>query len=98
MEIVLIGGLWLDRDVWRPVEERGHRAVPLMLPGQGDGNATATLEDQRAAVIAAVDAASGSPMVVGHSAACTLAWMAADLLFGGREPFAPRSEFQTRRP
>ena len=82
MEILLIGGLWLDGDVWSPVaealEERGHRAVPLTLPGQGDGNDTATLEDQRAAVIAAVDAASAPPMVVGHSAACTLAWMAAD--------------------
>jgi pimeloyl-ACP methyl ester carboxylesterase len=30
------------------------------------------------AVLAAVDAASGKPMVVGHSAACTLAWLAAD--------------------
>lgn len=82
MEILLIGGLWLDGDVWSPVvealEERGHRAVPLTLPGQGDGNDTATLEDQRAAVIEAVDAASAPPMVVGHSAACTLAWMAAD--------------------
>lgn len=82
MEIVLIGGLWLDGGVWSPVaealEERGHRAVSLTLPGQGDGDATATLEDQRATVIAAVDAASTPPMVVGHSAACTLAWMAAD--------------------
>lgn len=82
MEIVLIGGLWLDGGVWSPVaealEERGHRAMPLRLPGQGDGNGTATLEDQRAAVLAAVDAASAPPMVVGHSAAATLAWMAAD--------------------
>jgi pimeloyl-ACP methyl ester carboxylesterase len=29
-------------------------------------------------VLAAVDASSGKPMVVGHSAACTLAWLAAD--------------------
>lgn len=82
MEIVLIGGLWLDAGVWSPVvaalEERGHRAVPLTLPGQGDGNQAATLEDQRAVVLAAVDAASTPPMVVGHSAACTLAWLAAD--------------------
>jgi pimeloyl-ACP methyl ester carboxylesterase len=82
VEIVLIGGLWLDAGVWSPVAEtlaeRGHRAVPLTLPGQGDGNTTATLEDQTAAVIAAVDASSAPPMVVGHSAACTLAWMAAD--------------------
>jgi pimeloyl-ACP methyl ester carboxylesterase len=31
-----------------------------------------------AAVLAAVDASPGKPMVVGHSAACTLAWLAAD--------------------
>lgn len=29
-------------------------------------------------MLAAVDAASEKPMVVGHSAACTLAWLAAD--------------------
>jgi pimeloyl-ACP methyl ester carboxylesterase len=48
------------------------------LPGQGDGDGSATLEDQVAAVLAAVDAAAGSPWVVGHSAAATLAWLAAD--------------------
>jgi pimeloyl-ACP methyl ester carboxylesterase len=52
----------------------GHRPVPLTLPGQ----ASATLDDQVAAVLAAVDSSSGRPMVVGHSAACTLAWLAAD--------------------
>jgi len=52
--------------------------VPLTLPGQGDGAASATLEDQLAAVLAAVDSTSEKPMVVGHSAACTLAWLAAD--------------------
>ena len=82
MEILLIAGLWLDSSVWGDVagelEARGHRAVPVALPGQGDGNASATLADQRAAVLAAVDAAAGRPMVAGHSAACTLAWLAAD--------------------
>ena len=82
MDIVLIAGLWLDASVWDDVatqlEARGHRAVPVTLPGQGDGNTTATLADQRAAVVAAVDAAAGIPMVVGHSAACSLAWLAAD--------------------
>lgn len=82
MDIVLIGGLWLDGTVWGEVTsalgELGHRAVPLTLPGQGDGSARATLDDQVATVLAAVDAASGKPMVVGHSAACTLAWIAAD--------------------
>jgi pimeloyl-ACP methyl ester carboxylesterase len=82
MDILLIGGLWLDTSAWDDVvpelEALGHRAVPVALPGQGDGSTTATLEDQVAAVLAAVDATSGKPLVVGHSAACTLAWLAAD--------------------
>jgi len=82
MEILLIAGLWLDGSVWNDVaaelERLGHHPVPLTLPGQGDGSASATLDDQVAAVLAAVDAASGPTMVVGHSAAATLAWLAAD--------------------
>jgi pimeloyl-ACP methyl ester carboxylesterase len=82
MDILLIPGLWLDGSAWDDVvpllEERGHRPVALTLPGQGDGDRSATLEDQVAAVLAAVDAAAGKPMVVGHSAAATLAWLAAD--------------------
>ncbi|HEX3956288.1 MAG TPA: alpha/beta hydrolase [Trebonia sp.] len=82
MDILLIAGLWLDASVWDNVatqlEARGHRAVPVALPGQGDGNTSATLADQLAAVLAAVDSATGRPLVVGHSAACTLAWLAAD--------------------
>jgi pimeloyl-ACP methyl ester carboxylesterase len=82
MDIVLIAGLWLDGSVWGNVaaqlKARGHHAVPVTLPGQGDGNASAALADQVAAVVAAVDAAAGRPMVVGHSAACSLAWLAAD--------------------
>lgn len=82
MDILLIAGLWLDASAWDDVvpalEAHGHRPVPLTLPGQGDGSASATLDDQVAAVLAAVDSASGKPMVVAHSAACTLAWLAAD--------------------
>lgn len=82
MDILLIGGLWLGTSAWDDVvpelEALGHRAVPVALPGQGDGATSATLADQVAAVVAAVDAASGKPLVVGHSAACTLAWLAAD--------------------
>jgi pimeloyl-ACP methyl ester carboxylesterase len=82
VDIVLISGLWLDGSAWDKVvpelEALGHRPVPLTLPGQGDGSASATLDDQSAAVLAAVDSASGRPMVVGHSAAATLAWLAAD--------------------
>jgi len=82
MDILLIAGLWLDGSVWDKVaaqlEARGHHAVPVTLPGQGDGKRSATLADQSDAVVAAVDAAAGRPMVVGHSAASTLAWLAAD--------------------
>ncbi|MFS8498921.1 MAG: alpha/beta hydrolase [Micromonosporaceae bacterium] len=82
MDILLIAGLWLDGSVWDEVvpalRDRGHRPVPLTLPGQGDGSTSATLDDQVAAVVRAVDSADGRPMVVGHSAACTLAWLAAD--------------------
>lgn len=83
MNVILLGGLWLDGgSVWREVAEelsaRGHRPVPVTLPGQGDGNAAATLADQLAAAVAQVDAADDQPLVVGHSAASTLAWLAAD--------------------
>jgi pimeloyl-ACP methyl ester carboxylesterase len=81
MDIILIAGLWLDANAWDPVvrelERRGHRPIPVTLPGQVDGAAGATLDDQTNAVLAAVDAAE-KPCVVGHSAACALAWIAAD--------------------
>jgi pimeloyl-ACP methyl ester carboxylesterase len=90
VDILLIAGLWLDGSVWDEtvvqLAARGHRGVPVTLPGQGDGSTSATLADQSAAVVAAVDAAvetageagGGKPMVAGHSAACNLAWLAAD--------------------
>jgi pimeloyl-ACP methyl ester carboxylesterase len=81
MDILLIAGLWLDASVWDEVavqlRVRGHRAVPVTLSGQGDGNRSAVLADQVAAVVAAVDAADQA-VVAGHSAACRLAWAAAD--------------------
>ena len=81
MDMILIPGLWLDASAWDAVvpelEALGHRPAALTLPGQGDGSATATLEDQVDAVLAAVDAAE-RPCVVGHSAASALAWIAAD--------------------
>ncbi|MFF0967152.1 alpha/beta fold hydrolase [Streptomyces sp. NPDC003703] len=82
MDILLIAGLWLDGSAWDDVVPEltalGHRPVPLTLPGQGDGAAAATLDEQVETVVAAVDAAPGRPLVVGHSAASTLAWLAAD--------------------
>ena len=63
MDILLIAGLWLDGSIWGDVvaalEERSATGrSPLTLPGQGDGSASATLDDQLAAVLAAVDAAA----------------------------------------
>ncbi len=82
MRIILIPSLWLDGTAWRDVlpglEAAGHQPVGLMLPGQGDGNAAATLDDQLAAVLAAIDSSPAPVTVVGHSAAGTLAWLAAD--------------------
>lgn len=82
MEILLIGGLWLDGTAWDAVipalEALGHRPRPVILPGQGDGRSSATLDEQVAAVLAAVDAAMEKPLLVAHSAACTLGWLAAD--------------------
>jgi pimeloyl-ACP methyl ester carboxylesterase len=80
-DIILIPGLWLTGGVWAPVAaeltQLGHRPLVPALPGVDDGATTATLDDQLAAVLAAVDAAD-APVVVGHSAASTLAWLAAD--------------------
>jgi pimeloyl-ACP methyl ester carboxylesterase len=89
MDIILIAGLWLPTSIWGDVASHlvrlGHRPLPVALPGVDDGATDATLEDQLTAVLAAVDGAD-RPLVVGHSAACTLAWMAAD-----RRPDAIRS-------
>jgi pimeloyl-ACP methyl ester carboxylesterase len=82
MDILLIAGLWLDSSAWDQVvpelAAHGHRPVPLTLPGQGDGDTGATFDDQAAAVVAAVDGCTAPVLVVGHSGACTLAWVAAD--------------------
>ena len=82
MDIVLIAGMWLDGSAWDDVvpelEKLGHRPIPLTLPGQGDGDSTATYDDQVATVLADIDAAADPVLVVGHSAACALAWVAAD--------------------
>ncbi len=81
-KMILIGGLWTDASVWDAVvpelTARGVEAVPATLPGQGDGEREATLDGQVAAAVAAVDSAGDPVTVVGHSAACTLAWLAAD--------------------
>jgi pimeloyl-ACP methyl ester carboxylesterase len=81
MDIALVAGLWLTHSVWSPVatelERLGHRPMLVPLPGADDGSTTATLDDQLAAVLAVVDSCE-RPMVVGHSAASSLAWLVAD--------------------
>lgn len=82
MDIILLAGLWLPCSIWSDVctnlERLGHRPVAVELPGVDDGSLSATLDDHLIAVLAAVDRSTGPVAMVGHSAACTLAWMAAD--------------------
>ena len=84
MDILLIPGLWLDESCFAQVvpvlEAAGHRARPLTLPGMhaGSDRAPVSLEDCVAAVAAAVDAAAGPVLLVGHSAGASLALAAAD--------------------
>ncbi|WP_420451991.1 alpha/beta fold hydrolase [Ilumatobacter sp.] len=81
MDIILIAGLWMPATVWADTVEAldrlGHRPIPLELPGVDDATPSVTLDDQLDAALDAVDAAT-QPLVVGHSAAATLAWLVAD--------------------
>lgn len=85
MEIVLVPGLWLDASCWDAVvphlEKAGHRARPLTLPGLESASADRSgihLADHVAAVTAAIDAADGPVLLVGHSLGCAVAWGALD--------------------
>jgi len=87
-DIVLIPGLWLDGSSWEEVvpilEQAGHRAHPLTLPGMESPDADRsgiTLRDHVDAVIAAIDAvdpATGQVVLVGHSAGAGIAHAAVD--------------------
>lgn len=82
MDIILIAGLRLRRSVWSPVctdlERLGHRPHSVALPGVDGPDHDATLHDQLSAVLTIIDRRSDAVVVVGHSAAASLAWMAAD--------------------
>ena len=88
MHIVLIPGLWLDGSSWDRVipvlEQAGHTAHPLTLPGLESKDADRsgiTLQDHIDAVVAAVDAVpadEGKVVVVGHSLGAALAFAAGD--------------------
>ncbi|HEY9290473.1 MAG TPA: alpha/beta fold hydrolase [Microlunatus sp.] len=79
MDIILIPGMWLTASAWATVtprlEQLGHHPIPIA--GAGEDSDVSSLEELAGAVVAAVDAAD-HPAVLGHSAAATLAWIAAD--------------------
>jgi pimeloyl-ACP methyl ester carboxylesterase len=81
MDIVLIAGLWMPASVWddtaTELDNLGHRPIPLALPGVDDARSSVSLDDQLTAALSVVDNAD-HPLVVGHSAASTLAWLVAD--------------------
>lgn len=86
MDIVLVPGLWLDGASWEAVAGHlaagGHRPHPLTLPGMESPAADRSwvgLADHVRAVVEAIDACGPDPvLLVGHSAGCGIAHVAAD--------------------
>ncbi len=85
MDVILIPGLWLDGSSWDRVvptlERAGHRPVALTLPGMQSASVDRSaigLHDHVAAVLAAIDAAAGPVVLVGHSAGAATAYAAVD--------------------
>ncbi|QNN51635.1 alpha/beta fold hydrolase [Nocardioides mesophilus] len=85
MDIILIPGLWLDGSCWAGVvpalEQTGHRAHPLTLPGMESRDAPRsgiTFRYHVDAVVPAIDAADGPVLLVAHSAGCGIGHAAVD--------------------
>lgn len=85
MEVILIPGLWLDGSSWDQVtpalREAGHHPVPLTLPGMEAKDADRSRisgKDYIDAIVAAIDAADGSVVLVGHSMGASWAHAAVD--------------------
>ena len=85
MDIILVPGLWLDGASWAVVteelEKAGHRVQALTLPGlesMAADRSTVTLQDHVDSVVAAIDGSDAPVLLVGHSAAATLAFCAVD--------------------
>lgn len=85
MHVVLVPGLWLNASTWDAVvpvlQEAGHVAHPLTLPGMEStesDRAGITLRDHVDAVVAAVDAAPEPVLLVCHSAGCGIGHAALD--------------------
>jgi len=84
MDIILVPGLWLDASSWDDVvpvlEDAGHRARPMTLPGVGESaerSAGIGMADWVDAVITQIDAASEPVVLVGHSGGGNVVWSAA---------------------
>ncbi len=85
MDIILIPGLWLDASSWDEVvphlEDAGHRARALTLPGMESRDAdrsAVTRADCVDAIVSAIDSTDGPVVVVGHSMGAGLAYAAVD--------------------
>lgn len=85
MEVILIPGLWLNGSSWDQVtpalREAGHHPVPLTLPGMEAKDADRSRisgKDYIDAIVAAIDAADGSVVLVGHSMGASWAHAAVD--------------------
>ena len=88
MDIILIPGLWLDGSSWDEVvevlEQAGHRAHALTLPGMQSKDADRseiTLRDHVNAVVGVIDSldpAGGKVVLAGHSGGGLIAHAVAD--------------------
>ncbi|MDN3497442.1 alpha/beta hydrolase [Planococcus sp. APC 4015] len=85
MDVILVPGLWLDASSWRDItpalEAAGHTARPLTMPGVGAPASESDkigISDWVDAVVAEIDAADGSVVLVGHSGGGNVVWGAAD--------------------
>lgn len=91
MHTILIPGFWLTGDSWAPVtralEDAGHAAHPLTLPGMapGENAAGVGLRTHIDAVASLSDTLDGDVVLVGHSG-------------GGAVPLPDRSVFAEPEP
>lgn len=81
MDVILIPGLWLDASSWDDVvptlRDAGLTPRALTMPGVGAPSSESS-EIGIADWVAAIDAAEGPVVVVGHSGGGNVAWGAAD--------------------
>lgn len=113
MDIILVPGLWLDADSWEAViptlEEAGHQALPITLPGMEAKDADrsqVSRQDCIDAIVAVIDDSEEPVAIVGHSMGAGLAHAAVDarpdrvvhaIYVGGfPDPDGSRSEFPSK--